>query len=124
MTDLNQTIVDISGLAKVLCTSESTLLKNWRKYPHFFISDGRTARGARFNVQMVIESLTYYASMGPEIEKLQGQDQDIRPSSNSKNRIPIQRGRKTMGVERKALPQNFKTTARGQEYADLICAGR
>ncbi len=50
-------IVDIDGLAKILRASRFTLKKNWRSLPHFFIGDGTTLKGARFDVAEVIEHL-------------------------------------------------------------------
>ena len=51
------TIVDIYELASILKSSHHTLKKNWRKFPHFFIGDGRNLKGARFDVSEVIEHL-------------------------------------------------------------------
>jgi hypothetical protein len=50
-------IVDIHELATILKASPHTLKKNWRSFPHIFIGDGKTLRGARFIVSEVIEHL-------------------------------------------------------------------
>ena len=50
-------IVDIHELATILKASHHTLKKNWREFPHFFIGDGCTLKGARFDVAEVIEHL-------------------------------------------------------------------
>lgn len=56
-TDNEPQIVDIHGLAEVLSCSVSTLNKNWREYHHFFIGSGETAKGARFDVEDVVNHL-------------------------------------------------------------------
>jgi len=50
-------IVDVRGLAKILGCSDRTLEKVWFEFPHFFIGRGRTLRGARFDLDDVIEHL-------------------------------------------------------------------
>lgn len=50
-------IVDIRGLAEVLECSNRTLEKVWFEFPHFFIGRGRTLRGARFDLDDVVEHL-------------------------------------------------------------------
>ena len=50
-------IVDIYELASILKSSHHTLKKNWRKFPHFFIGDGRNLKGARFDLCEVIQHL-------------------------------------------------------------------
>lgn len=83
-------IVDIHGLAEVLCCSVSTLNKTWREYPHFFIGSGETAKGARFDVEDVVNYLKGrdYAELGQEKQKLQRQGESCRVSTKNKDRVP------------------------------------
>lgn len=50
-------IVDIHGLSEVLATNVNTLRKRWRQIPHFFVGEGNNLKGARFDVEDVINFL-------------------------------------------------------------------
>lgn len=93
-------IVDIKGLAQVLLCSESMILKTWRQYPHFFIGNGCTAKGARFDVNDVIDYLKKrdYANVGQTNKKFQRSDTTFGLSSKNKNRIQDKECRPKMGV--------------------------
>jgi len=103
-------IVDISGLADVLVCSKSLVLKTWRSYPHFFIGAGNDARGARFDVNDVVEHLKH-ASMGQEDEQLQGARKDKRPPSDDKNGFPVQGRCKALGTKHQARSKKRPTRA-------------
>ena len=96
-------IVDIAGLAKVLLCSESMILKTWKQYPHFYIGHGCTAKGARFDVDDVIDYLKKrdYANTGQKTENVDGQGKNIRFPSDNQKRVHNKNGCKRMGTERK-----------------------
>jgi len=50
-------IVNIHRLAEILLTSTSTLRKNWRRLPHFYVGEGCNLKSARFDVKKVINFL-------------------------------------------------------------------
>lgn len=54
---LQTQIVDIDGLASVLKTSKDVQLRQWKRYPHIFVGNGKTARSARFIVADVLNFL-------------------------------------------------------------------
>jgi len=51
------TIVDIKGLADVFDCSEDTIQRRWRTYPHFFLTDSKSGRAVRFDLDDVIAYL-------------------------------------------------------------------
>ena len=65
-------IVDAEGLAKELKCSISLLRKVWRKYPHFFIGIGRDLRGARFDLNDVLNYLKERGNYGRLEEQKSG----------------------------------------------------
>ena len=50
-------VTDLAGMAEILMVEASSLAKVWRAWPHFFVGSGRTARGARFRPEDVLEYL-------------------------------------------------------------------
>jgi len=54
-------IVDISGLADVFGCHDDTIQRQWRTLPHFFITDKKSGRSARFDIDDV---LTYLKARG------------------------------------------------------------
>lgn len=52
------TILDFHQLAQIMNTSETTIRKNWRRYPHFFIGSRRNLKSARFVLEQLVEALS------------------------------------------------------------------
>ena len=50
-------VTDLAGMAEILMVEVSSLAKVWRTWPHFFVGNGRTARGARFRPDDVLKFL-------------------------------------------------------------------
>jgi hypothetical protein len=82
-------IVDIKGLAQVLLCSASMILKTWKQYPHFYIGHGCTAKGARFDVNDVIDYLKKrdYAVSGQKKENMDRHNSKKRFAQESKKGI-------------------------------------
>ena len=57
-------IVNIHGLAEILLTSASTLRKDWRRLPHFYVGRGCNLKSARFDVIKVVDFLEREAEAG------------------------------------------------------------
>jgi hypothetical protein len=71
--------VNIHKLATALDASHHTLRKNWRNFPHIFIGDGKTLRGARFIVSEVIEHLKKEAGhVSVEKQKKKNMDRKVQ----------------------------------------------
>lgn len=49
--------LNYKDLAKKLGRSESTMQKEWRMYPHFFVGRGRNLKSARFDFDEVLHHL-------------------------------------------------------------------
>jgi len=100
LTEPRPKIVDIQGLADVLVCSQSTMLKQWREYPHFFIGVGDTAKGARFDINDVINYLKKrdYAKLGQNNKQFQRSHKNFGISSKNQNWIQDKNRRKKMGV--------------------------
>jgi len=91
-------IVDIHGLASILKASPNTLKKVWRSYPHFFIGEGRTLKGARFDVDDVLIHLKRQAgNVGIQTRKKRNLGRQIQipePSIQERGfQDPIRSGR-------------------------------
>ena len=116
-------IVDIDGLADSLICSKETVLKSWRQLPHFFVGTGNTAKGARFDVNDVVDFLKnrdYYANLGQKDKELRGKGTHQRTSPSYPGRIPNKRGGKAMGAEHKTLPQRKPAYASCGDPFDLL----
>ena len=50
-------VANLREMCELLRIDESTGAKHWRKWPHFFATDGRDARSVRFIPERVIEAL-------------------------------------------------------------------
>ncbi|MCP4116504.1 MAG: hypothetical protein GY737_14050 [Desulfobacteraceae bacterium] len=93
-------IVDIHGLAGVLLCKESTLDREWREYPHFFIGRGKDARGARFDVGDVLSYLKerdYNHAVQGERREIQGASAAIGVPSKGKERVHNVESRQNLG---------------------------
>ncbi|MDX9818219.1 hypothetical protein [Desulfococcus multivorans] len=64
-------VVDVDGLADYLHISKDTVLKIWRKFPYFFISNGNTAKSARFIISDVVR---YLRQNGENYGDMEGRD--------------------------------------------------
>ena len=96
-------IVDIEGLAKILNCEKSTLLKHWRRYPHFFIGEAQTAKGVRFDATDVINHLKaqYYGNLGSTNEVMERPYSSKRLSTKNQDWIQNQSGGFGMGTYNK-----------------------
>lgn len=50
-------VATLAEMCQILKIDATTGAKHWRKWPHFFATDGRDARSARFIPERVIEAL-------------------------------------------------------------------
>ena len=50
-------VATLSEMCQILKIDNTTGAKHWRKWPHFFATDGRDARSVRFIPEKVIEAL-------------------------------------------------------------------
>lgn len=101
-------IVDIQGLADVFLCSKDTIQRTWRRYPHFYITDGNDARAARFDVNDVLNFLKErdYWKVGdgetrPENKNVGRGFKDNGVPQEAKKRIRNTRGRKAVGTGKK-----------------------
>ena len=108
MTGPRLHIVDIQGLADVFLCSKDTIQRTWRRYPHFYITDGTDARAARFDVNDVLSFLKErdYGKVGDGKARSENKDvdrglKDNGVSQETKKRIRNSRGRKAMGTGKK-----------------------
>lgn len=114
-------IVDIKELATELKASPHTLKKNWRSFPHFFIGDGRTLKGARFDVSEVIEHLKKEAdhvSMEKQNEKFMDRKVQVPRPTIQKRRIQNQIGSSGMGSSK--TKGTDKSIGTGADPFDLL----
>jgi hypothetical protein len=120
---MNSNIVNIDGLADALICSKDTLLKSWRQFPHFFVGQGDTAKGARFDAEDVIEYLKardYYANLGQTDKKLCGQGAHYRASSKNSSRFSDKRRGTALGVERQKRSQKqYASSVAGDPFGIL-----
>jgi len=104
---LTGNIVDIHGLAEILLCSDSMIEKTWAEYPHFFIGLGRTARGARFDIDDVVNYLKGrdYAEFRQADKKMDGESPAVWISPERKKRVPNKVGSIKMGSNNKKRTQ-------------------
>ena len=116
-------IVDAEGLAKELKCSISLLRKVWRKYPHFFIGVGRDLRGARFDLNDVLNYLKERGNYGclEEQERMVGGQIPASGGTNQKGGLSDQASSGAMGGQEKA--RGKRTSAKRDPYALLPGAG-
>lgn len=115
-------IVNIDGLADVLICSKDILLKSWRQYPHFFIGQGDTAKGARFDAEDVIQYLKArdYANVGQTDKKLRWKGQDHRTPSKNTSGFPHKGRGQKVGAECQIRSQRNPTYASAGDPFDLL----
>ena len=110
---MNQ-IADIRGLAKTLFASKHTLKKNWRKFPHFFIGDGRNLKGARFDVSEVIEYLKKEARhVSMETSKKKSLDSKIHAQKQAVQEGGFRNKVKSFGMGSSETRQTGKSAGEG-----------
>jgi hypothetical protein len=101
-------IVDIHGLAEVLDCSADTIQRTWRRYPHFFVTDGGDVRAVRFDVVDVLTFLKdrdykkHDGSIREKNKELGSGFKDIGVSPEAKKRIRNSGGRKAVGAGKTA----------------------
>ena len=117
-------IVNAEGLAKELKCSISLLRKVWREYPHFFVGVGRDLRGARFDVDDVLNYLkergNYYGCL-EEQERMVGSQIPASGGTNQKGGLQDQASSGAMGGQETA--RGKRTTDKKDPYALLPGAG-
>lgn len=95
------TVTDLAGMAEILMVEASSLAKVWRTWPHFFVGSGRTARGARFRPEDVLEYLEQhngnYSIYDQERETVQSRGLPKRRTDRLKVRVHQSAGRKKVG---------------------------
>ena len=97
-------IVDVHKLAEKLQISVSTLQKTWKSLPHFFVGVGYDLRGARFELNDVIEFLKerdYFADAGSENQAMDRPGKTYKSSSKSKTRFSYKKQGRRLGIEDK-----------------------
>ena len=94
-------VTDLAGMAEILMVEVSSLAKVWRAWPHFFVGSGRTARGARFRPEDVLEYLEQhngnYSIYDQERQALQGGSLQGGRENRRQGRIHESAGRKKVG---------------------------
>jgi phage terminase Nu1 subunit (DNA packaging protein) len=105
---------DYKKLSSILSIKKSTIQKIWRIYPHYFVTNGRNLKSARFDIIEVIEYLKENNNGIPEIHRkrrevprpIQTQRKNLQSRCKNKNR--------RRGVE----SGNLKTTQKNGEEGD------
>ena len=109
-------VTDLAGMAEILMVEASSLAKVWRDWPHFFVGKGRTARGARFRPDDVLEYLERnngnYSLHDQERQAVQGRGLPTRSEDRIKVGVHESAGRKKVGSKgsrssRKADPDRY-----------------
>ena len=94
-------VTDLAGMAEILMVEASSLAKVWRAWPHFFVGSGRTARGARFRPEDVLEYLEQhngnYSIYDQERQTLPGGSLQGGREIRRQGRVHDAAGRKKVG---------------------------
>ena len=112
-------IVNLQGLAELLASSPHTLRKNWRSYPHFFVGDGRTLRGARFDFDDVLRFLKKRdrAYVCLENKKQKNMDRKIQISGQAVQKRGISNAFKSNGL---GSPKKGRVAGAEEDPFDLL----